>query len=878
MDLSLVSSCSFYDEENPCHKTSFKNEIGQKLVTMLNPTDIALLMWRSGNQASHVNTNNMTICHYHHTWYLERFSKNVSQLCIDPLKMHNKKKSAQGRRIVTLEFAQELKEKGIDVVPGYKLCSRCVTNCKAANSAGLGAQMEICNESDSCTTSSSASDFEKEKETEDLINTSKQNEAQQTLNASLNLVGESPLSLHSIPKRQKPNVCKRKLVKAKQSLASRMCEVADISIQDVTPMQADDITTKERKELEQLRSNSTELMTQLKRKFDSSFTSYREKLQILTLTPSSWSIAETSQFFNCTQNQVRTAKKLKEEFGILATPIRKTRHGISDDVKQLVLDVYEDDEYSRLMPGVKDKVSLGNKVHHQKRLMLCTIKELYSIFKENHPSIKIGLTKFQLLKPKWCVSPGSAGTHNVCVCSIHQNAVLLADGCGLSYKDMMAMIVCSTESRNCMLHHCDICPDDSSLRNAIKNAIGYDEGDEDEITVSQWVSTDRTEIRRVCFTPDQFVDECVKQIQILTKHSFTAKSQGKYLKQCKENNDYDKALVLLDFAENYQFIIQNEVQSYHWCKNYCTIHPIVVYMKNEDGQSTTVSICIISDDLTHDTSFIYCLQKSLTEFLKIYFPQITKLQYFSDGCSGQYKNFKNFLNLCHHSKDFGFSASWSFFATSHGKSPCDGVGGTVKRKLSNASLTAAVENSILTSEAAYDYCMQHITGITFFHLSSSDIEACRLQLQDRYSKGSTVPGTRGYHHFCPVTSSKIGLKFLSSDCDFTGVHSFYEDSHAAYSWSELQLNRYVACKYDCSWWVGQIIKLDERNEDVQLRFMHPKGPAQSFFWPTHDDICWIPREHLLLKIHVPATRNGRMYQIRPEETKKLNSLDLAKSC
>ena len=54
MDLSLVSSCSFYDEENPCHKTSFKNEIGQKLVTMLNPTDIALLMWRSGNQASHV--------------------------------------------------------------------------------------------------------------------------------------------------------------------------------------------------------------------------------------------------------------------------------------------------------------------------------------------------------------------------------------------------------------------------------------------------------------------------------------------------------------------------------------------------------------------------------------------------------------------------------------------------------------------------------------------------------------------------------------------------------------------------------------------------------------------------------------------------------
>ena len=63
---------------------------------------------------------------------------------------------------------------------------------------------------------------------------------------------------------------------------------------------------------------------------------------------------------------------------------------------------------------------------------------------------------------------------------------------------------------------------------------------------------------------------------------------------------------------------------------------------------------------------------------------ITKITYFSDGCSRQYKNRKTFINLCYHLEDFGVAAEWHFFATSHGKGPCDGVG--VKRQAAKASL------------------------------------------------------------------------------------------------------------------------------------------------------------------------------------------------
>ena len=36
------------------------------------------------------------------------------------------------------------------------------------------------------------------------------------------------------------------------------------------------------------------------------------------------------------------------------------------------------------------------------------------------------------------------------------------------------------------------------------------------------------------------------------------------------------------------------------------------------------------------------------------------------------------INLCHNLDDFGVDAEWIFFATSHEKSPCDGIGSFVK--------------------------------------------------------------------------------------------------------------------------------------------------------------------------------------------------------
>ena len=90
---------------------------------------------------------------------------------------------------------------------------------------------------------------------------------------------------------------------------------------------------------------------------------------------------------------------------------------------------------------------------------------------------------------------------------------------------------------------------------------------------------------------------------------------------------------------------------------------------------------------------------------------LSNVHYFSDGYAGQYKNCKNFLNLCLHNSDFSVKCKWNFFATSHGKSPCDSIGGTVKELVTRASLQQPISNNILTADKMFEFCLEEMKGI-----------------------------------------------------------------------------------------------------------------------------------------------------------------------
>ena len=217
-------------------------------------------------------------------------------------------------------------------------------------------------------------------------------------------------------------------------------------------------------------------------------------------------------------------------------------------------------------------------------------------------------------------------------------------------------------------------------------------------------------------------------------------------------------MVIGDFAEIYRFVVQDEIQSFHWNKTQGTLHPIVIYYKiNEELKND--SICFISDDLVHDVDMVYHIMKLTIDYIKNNIdPSIKVVHYFSDGCAGQYKNCRNFLNICHHEQDFAVKCTWSFFATSHGKSPCDGIGGTVKRLTAIASLHRTTNNQILTAPAMFEFCEKEIKGIKFFYITKESNMKIRSEMVQRYTIATTLPGTRSYHHFVPLGRTKIATK------------------------------------------------------------------------------------------------------------------------
>ena len=78
-----------------------------------------------------------------------------------------------------------------------------------------------------------------------------------------------------------------------------------------------------------------------------------------------------------------------------------------------------------------------------------------------------------------------------------------------------------------------------------------------------------------------------------------------------------------------------------------------------------------------------------------------------------------------------------FFATSHGKSICDGLGGTVKRILRKATPQLPDEDQIMTATADYNFSEKKIENIPFHFIEKKDADSLRMELEKRFSQTRT---------------------------------------------------------------------------------------------------------------------------------------------
>ena len=627
-----------------------------------------------------------------------------------------------------------------------------------------------------------------------------------------------------------------------------------------------------------------EIIAQLKDKFTST-AEKSEKVQILTILPKSWSIRRVQSEFGASNYMVRKAKDLVKEKGILSTPNPKPGNPLAAHTVKLVSEFYESDEVSRMMPGKKDFVSVkqGEKrVHVQKRLVLSNLKEAYLLFKEKFPDDKIGFSKFAELRPKHCVLAGASGTHSVCVCTIHQNVKLMMLGAKLpdltaqsefpltSYHHCLSQMICNPPQPGCYLGTCKFCPGTTKLTDDIVATM--DDNMIDNIVFKQWVSVDRSTLETMSRPVDEFIDMFCDKLELLLPHSFIATQQASFYNDCKSSLQQGEALITADFSENYSFVLQDAAQGYHWNNSQATVHPFLIIYKDSE-KLCHFSFVVISDCLHHDTVAVYLFQKSLMEHLKTHVVvQLKKVLYFSDGAASQYKNRKNFINLCYHEADFGVPAQWHFSATSHGKSACDGLGGTVKRLAARASLQRPFDEQIMTPRQLFEWASSNIPSITFEYCSSEEYERERVFLEERFQKARTIPGTRKLHSYIPISRDEVRTRHFSSSTSYKDVSVSLLENEMTLE----EISGFITCCHDNQWWVACVLELDLDNETVKVTMLHPHGPCNSFKYPKKQHILVLSVQAVLTKVDL-RTRTGRVFTLTRKESnetseklKKLN--------
>ena len=153
-------------------------------------------------------------------------------------------------------------------------------------------------------------------------------------------------------------------------------------------------------------------------------------------------------------------------------------------------------------------------------------------------------------------------------------------------------IVCDRNNRECMILRCKHCPVIEILREHLlgqfhklrpclddsdetSGSCDDKEEEEQQIKLSQWVSTDHADIIKQKLPISEFVELLVEKFDALTAHSFVA-----YVKRVRSNLGDGELLCWVTLRKTIiPFIVQYVAQAYHWNSN---LHPVMIYYHNKD--------------------------------------------------------------------------------------------------------------------------------------------------------------------------------------------------------------------------------------------------------------------------------------------------------
>ena len=116
--------------------------------------------------------------------------------------------------------------------------------------------------------------------------------------------------------------------------------------------------------------------------------------------------------------------------------------------------------------------------------------------------------------------------------------------------------------------------------------------------------------------------------------------------------------------------------------------------------------------------------------------------------------------------------------------------------------------------------------IDFLFLKNQEIGNIRVNMEERYKRADTVPGTRSFHQFTPISDSIKGAKCVSDD-QYYAVQFDFNIVHLLGPRNTLPPSQFVVYLHGRQYWVGIIMEVTTENLDVKVKFMHANLPTPS---------------------------------------------------
>lgn len=502
------------------------------------------------------------------------------------------------------------------------------------------------------------------------------------------------------------------------------------------------------------------------------------------------------KYFSC--NRLFGKPQTKDWWHTKKRKIRKDR--IPDKVKERVREFLLSPDISREVPAKSEAMKIkgadGEVQLLAKHTMVFTIEEAFRQYKEIFPDDKIGLTSFRALAPP-NLKKVAETSRRTCLCSSCCNVALKLEALKkfirstnndapienaddlltLTKSSFSKMLLCPYDrypSMKCLNQECNACSskfDDvlSPLKDNQDASIGWYHWEYIVITKNDSTKKIMSCVQKTT-TLITFLDCLKADMKLWPSHIFRASWQHNQMSTSISSLTPGQVVILMDYSENYRCLFRDEVQSGFFDQQQVTIHPCMTYYKSQpEGTLVKHAIIGVSPDSRHDSFLTHAFEDKVISVLKDQqdTATLTKIIEWTDGCSAQYKCKKSIFDISRRAHNFEFHRN--YFETSHGKSPCDGLGSVVK----NTCIRAVTAGQVLIDGplSLFDFCQRKLAhGPQVKNRSEGkEISKWDFIFVDKVVRISTdnikpLKGIRKLHQVVSAQPYHIHTRFISCYC------------------------------------------------------------------------------------------------------------------